>query len=222
MRCGFKLWLLMATAYISGCSDGWQEFDRFKDMDAQGETINCEDLVSKEIDRGDSGIGTLIDYLYQSEYTFKQCAPEIAERVEAYCNRYLDSVVESYTNNVFGDEPGRLYLYTCKLYIDSALAEVDSRYELPISNSAFVVLHDAGKMFRPERISQVSFSEVIKGRLWKIVLHTDGDSASLYFGNEEKWEQAKSDFATLPRGEVRSRGSDGSNSAIEPTLRDSD
>ena len=222
MTYGFRLLLLVAVVYLNGCSDGWRDFDKFKDMDVQGETISCEQLASTEIDRGDAGVDTLVDYLHHSKYTFKQCGPEIAERVGSYCKRYLDSVVESYTNNVFGDEPGSLYRYNCQSYIDSALAEVDSRYDLPNASSAFLVLHDAGKMIRPDHISQVSFSEVIKGRLWKIVLHTDDKSVSLYFGNEEKWEHAKVDFAKLPREEVRSPANDGSNSASERSLRGSD
>lgn len=206
----FKLLLLVVVVYLSGCSDGWRDFDRFKDKDIRGETISCAQLTSTNIDRGDEGVDTLVDYLYHSEYTFKQCGPEIAERVGSYCKQYLDRAVESYTN---GGWPGGLYNYNCQSFIYSALAEVDSRYDLPNASSAFLVLHDAGKMIRPDHISQVSFSEVVEGRFWKIVLHTDDKSVGLYFGNAEKWEQAKADFAKLPRKEVISLANDGSNGA---------
>lgn len=212
MKNDFKLILLVAVVYLNGCSDGWRDFDKFKDKDMRGESINCAQLISTKIDRGEEGVDTLVDYLYHSEYTFKQCGPEIAERVGSYCKQYLDSVVERYTNNSW---PGSLYRYNCQSYIDSALAEVDSRYDLPNSSSEFLVLHDAGIMIRPDQISHVSFSEVIKGIFWKIVLHTDDSSVSLYFGKAKKWEQAKADFAKLPRKEVISLANDGSNIASE-------
>lgn len=193
----------LIACLVCGCSadDDWSEFEKLKSLDIARTPIDCDELVSTKsaFNVGKNELKRpLVDYLYESEYEFKQCGPEIREYLDEYCLTHLEGAISSYTDRTAGNEPALTYSNQCWTHITDAFKHVNSRYELPSEQGALLVLHDAGKMVNPEDINEVSFKEVFSGHLWRVELHMDDDWIPLYFGDRDMWEKAKSDLATLP------------------------
>lgn len=190
----------LTTVLLLGCSSGtdwkdWSDFERFKVKDENGERINCDEMISTSMRREMGYTVHLHDYLYETRYEFSQCKAEIAAHVDSYCSTHTADVAEYHLGQTSGWSPSNGFYHFCRGRLVEELAKVDSRYELPTESNHYIVLHDEGAMLKPESITKISFSEEYRDALWVIKLTTNEATHALYFGDKERWEQAKIDFA---------------------------
>ena len=191
---------------LVGCSseyndyDNWESFETFKQDDLAGKKIDCKALISTTIKRNGSMRHSdwhhdFYDYQRDSDYTFQSCKVEIAASVNEYCQSRLNSVVESYINDTYGDEPGGTYKYHCDETIREGLSHVEDSYDLPTPENGYLVFHRAGEMVNPNDITRISFGAEIDESLWHVTVHTKTDRIKLYYGDRSKWEKTKSELA---------------------------
>lgn len=209
---GTAMVVLLSLSLIA-CSDtsdpdDWAAFERFAKKDRQGEKIDCSALINTRIEKGISGMSghqwtdDLVDYIYESGYSFLQCQQEIDQFVNAFCDRNTPSAVASFMDETTGNTPGRTYEQTCTKQFRSALSQISYRYEIPESKGGILRLEDNGVMLFPSSITSIEFGQVISDALWYIKIITDNDKHRLYYGDKAQWEAAKSELANVASGSI--------------------
>ncbi|MDQ2078541.1 hypothetical protein [Marinimicrobium sp. ABcell2] len=189
---------LVACSDYTSDADDWDAFEHFAKQDRKGERINCGALIDTRVKKRlgrEQWTDNLIDYLYQSDYSFSQCEREIDEFVHAFCERRTRSAVDRATSG--GGVVGQVYRDVCDAQFRSALSEISYRYMLPEVEGGILRLEDNGVILAPSSVRNIEFGQTIRDALWYIAIVTDDRKHWLYYGNSAQWETAKSELATV-------------------------